>query len=400
MQQLKVMTIVGTRPEIIKLSRVIAELEKNTTHILVHTGQNFDFELNEIFFEDLEIKKPDYFLEAACENAIKTIGQVIIKIDSILEKENPDAVLIYGDTNSCLSAITAKRRKIPIFHMEAGNRCFDQRIPEEINRKIVDHISDINLTLSEYARKYLLMEGIRPDRIFKIGSSMQEIFNYYMPKIRDSDILKKLELFPEDYFVVSLHREENVDSEENLIKILQTLNAIATRYNKKIIFSTHPRTRSRLEVFQLKNNPTKIDSRIKFLKPFGFSDYIKLQLDSFCVLSDSGSLTEDSSILDFPAVTLRETHERPEGMEVGTLLMSGLKSDRVIQAIELVTRQYSKNQRNFSMVSDYNVNDVSRKVVRIILSYVDFINQNVWHKMEECKTNSNLQEEDSLSFSM
>lgn len=374
------MTIVGTRPEIIKLSRVIAELEAHTQHILVHTGQNFDYELNEIFFRDLEIKKPDYFLEAAGDNAADTIGQVIIKADEVLAKENPDAVLVYGDTNSCLAVISAKRRKIPVFHMEAGNRCFDQRVPEEINRKILDHISDINLTLSEHARRYLLNEGLKPETVINVGSSMQEIFNYHMPAISSSLVLEELQLSAKDYFVVSAHREENVDSVENLTDLLITLNAIAENYNKKIIVSTHPRTRLRLEALRNSDNNLMIDKRIQFLKPFGFLAYIKLQLNAFCVLSDSGSITEDSSILDFPAITIREAHERPEGMDVGTLVMSGLKSERVLQAINMVTAQYKPGQRNFAMIPDYDVNNVSKKVCRIILSYIDYVNRTVWFK--------------------
>jgi UDP-N-acetylglucosamine 2-epimerase (non-hydrolysing) len=380
MHRLKVVTIVGTRPELIKLSRVLAELERYTHHILIHTGQNFDYELNEIFFRDLEIKKPDYFLNAADESVAKTIGQIIFKTDEILEKEKPDAVLVYGDTNSCLSVISAKRRKIPIFHMEAGNRCFDQRVPEEVNRKILDHISDVNLTLSENARHYLLREGLSPETTFKIGSSMQEVFDYYMPGIQASTILNELDLTSGNYFIVSAHREENVDSEENLIDLLSTLNAIAEIYNKKIIVSTHPRTRKRLESLQKKNTNVDMDARIQFLKPFGFLDYSKLQMESFCVLSDSGSLTEDSSILDFPGVTIRDAHERPEGMDVASIIMSGLKVERVLQAVDLVTKQHARKGRNFAIVPDYNVSDVSRKVVRIILSYIDYINRTVWHK--------------------
>ncbi|HLB43577.1 MAG TPA: UDP-N-acetylglucosamine 2-epimerase (non-hydrolyzing) [Gammaproteobacteria bacterium] len=377
MRHLKIMTIVGTRPEIIKLSRVIAELEKYTHHILVHTGQNYDYELQEIFFHDLKIKKPDYFLNAANLNAAKTIGQVIIKTEEVLEKESPDAVLIYGDTNSCLSVISAKRKKIPVFHMEAGNRCFDQLVPEEINRKILDHISDINLTLSEHARRYLLAEGIRPETVFKVGSSMQEVFNYYMPEIETSNILNELDLEPYDYFVISIHREENVDSEENLLEFLTTLNKIATTYNKKIIVSTHPRTRLRLTTLQEK---IIFDKRIYFLKPFGFLAYIKLQLKAFCVLSDSGSLTEDSSLLNFPAIAIRHTHERPEGMDVGTVIMSGLRIERVLQAINIVTQQHVKKTRIFSIVPDYEVNNVSQKVLRIIISYIDYVNRTVWNK--------------------
>src|SRR3990167_959456 len=380
MQRLKVMTIVGTRPEIIKLSRVIAELEKYVHHILVHTGQNFDYELNEIFFRDLEIRKPDYFLEAADENAAKTIGQVIIKSDEVLEKEKPDAVLVYGDTNSCLSVISAKRRKIPVFHMEAGNRCFDQRVPEEINRKLLDHISDINLTLSEHARRYLIREGLRAETVIKVGSSMQEVFTYYQSKIAASPILQTLSLKPADYFIVSAHREENVDSAENLLALLNTLNTIAERYHKTVIVSTHPRTQKKLTALQTINPELNIDTRVHFIKPFSFSDYTKLQMQAFCVLSDSGSLTEDSSILDFPAITIREAHERPEGMDVGALVMSDFKTERVIQAIELVTKQHIKNERNFAMVPDYAVNNVSRKIVRIIFSYIDYINRTVWYK--------------------
>ncbi|OGT37963.1 MAG: UDP-N-acetylglucosamine 2-epimerase [Gammaproteobacteria bacterium RIFCSPHIGHO2_12_FULL_37_14] len=383
MQRLKVMTIVGTRPEIIKLSRVIAELEKYTHHILVHTGQNFDYELNEIFFRDLELRKPDYFLQAADENAAKTIGQVIIKTDEVLEIEKPDAILVYGDTNSCLAVIAAKRRKIPIFHMEAGNRCFDQRVPEEINRKILDHISDVNLTLSEHARRYLLDEGLHPETTFKVGSSMREVFNYYKPGIQASTILEELNLSSGGYFIVSAHREENVDSQGNLVDLLTALNAITKNYDKRVIVSTHPRTRMRLKSLHASNPLLEINEGIQFLKPFGFLDYAKLQSESFCVLSDSGSLTEDSSILDFPAITIRQAHERPEGMDVATILMSGLKAERVMQAIDMATSQHVRGRRNFAMVPDYNVDDVSRKVPRIILSYVDYINSTVWHKAPE-----------------
>lgn len=380
MQRLKVMTIVGTRPEIIKLSRVIAELEQHTDHILVHTGQNFDYELNEIFFRDLEIKKPDYFLEAAGDTASETIGQVIMRIDGVLEKEQPDAALFYGDTNSCLAAISVKRRKIPLFHMEAGNRCFDQRVPEEINRKILDHISDINLTLSEHARRYLIEEGLRPETVIKVGSSMKEVFDYYMTGIQAADVLAGLNLSVGDYFVVSAHREENVDSFENLIDLLHTLNAIVEKYGKRVIVSMHPRTRIRLEKLKETKSDLLLDPKIEFLKPFGFLAYIKLMQNAFCVLSDSGSITEDSSVLDFPAITIRQAHERPEGMDVGTLVMSGFKVERVLQSIDLVTSQYVKGKRNFAMVPDYDVDNVSKKVVRIIMSYVDYINRTVWYK--------------------
>ena len=380
MQRLKVMTILGTRPEIIKLSRVISELEKQTHHVLVHTGQNFDYELNEVFFHDMEIKKPDYFLQAAGKSPAETIGQVIIKADEVLHIEKPDAVLIYGDTNSCLAVIAAKRRKIPIFHMEAGNRSFDQRVPEEINRKIVDHMSDVNLTLSEHARRYLIAEGLPPETTFKIGSSMQEVFNYYSDGIQHSTILEKLKIQPNEYLLVSVHREENVDVSENLCKLINTLNKVAEKYNKAIIVSTHPRTKNRLDELSLRRKDYILHPCIQFLKPFGFFDYIKLQKEAFCVLSDSGSLTEDSSLLNFSAVTLREAHERPEGMDVGTLVMSGLESERVIQAIELVTKQYNKNKRNFKIVPDYEVENVSQKVIRLITSYVDYINRTVWYK--------------------
>lgn len=374
------MTILGTRPEIIKLSRVIAELEKHTHHILVHTGQNFDYELNEVFFHDLEIKKPDYFLHAAGKSPAETIGQVIIKADDVLEKEKPDAVLVYGDTNSCLSVIAAKRRKIPIFHMEAGNRSFDQRVPEEINRKIIDHISDVNLTLSEHARRYLIAEGLPAKTTFKIGSSMQEVFNYYLPGIEKSTILNKLKLNANQYILASIHREENVDSFTNFINLIKTLNKAAEIYKKAIIVSTHPRTKLQLDNIITTQKDFTIHPLIQFLKPFGFFDYIKLQTEAFCVLSDSGSVTEDSSILNFPAVTMRESHERPEGMDVGTLVMSGLQMERVIQAIDLVTKQYNKTKRHFKIVPDYEVENISQKVIRLILSYVDYINRTVWYK--------------------
>lgn len=387
MRRLKVMTIVGTRPEIIKLSRVIAELENHTNHILVFTGQNYDYELSEIFFKELELRKPDYFLNAAGTNAAETIGNVIIKADEVLEKEKPDAVLVYGDTNSCLAVISAKRRKVPIFHMEAGNRSFDQRVPEEINRKILDHISDVNLTLSEHARRYLLSEGLRPETTFKVGSSMKEVFNYYMPGILKSTILEDLGLTSGDYFIVSAHREENVDSSENLNDLLFTLNSIADIYKKDVIVSTHPRTKLRLESLEKSNNSHAMHPRIRFLKPFGFFAYAKLQREALCVISDSGSVTEDSSILNFPAITIRQSHERPEGMDVGTLIMSGLKSERVIQSINMIVAQHDKSRRSFSMVPDYDVDNLSQKVTRIILSYVDYINRTVWHKSPECGTN-------------
>lgn len=369
-----VMTIVGTRPEIIKLSRVIAELEKYTNHILVHSGQNYDYELNEVFFQEMGIKKPDYFLNAAAENAVETIANVISKSDKLLEELKPDAVLLYGDTNSCLSVISAKRRKIPIFHMEAGNRCFDQRVPEEINRKIVDQLSDINMTLTEHARDYLISEGIRPETVIKTGSSMKEVLEYYKKDIEKSKVLKNLKLKEKDFFIVSAHREENIDSEQNFNDLLDSLNVIAQTYNKRIIVSTHPRTRKKLELLDKKDfNPL-----IEFMRPLGFFDYIALQQHSYCAISDSGTITEESSILGFPAITIRQAHERPEGMDEGTLIMSGLKSDDIINAINIVVEQTKENTMN--IVKDYDTNNVSKKVVRIIVSYIDYINRTVWKK--------------------
>lgn len=374
--KIKVMTIVGTRPEIIKLSRVIAELDKHTEHILVHTGQNFDFELNEIFFEQLGIRKPDFFLDAAGENAAETIGNVIIKSDHIIEQEKPDAVLLYGDTNSCLSVISAKRKKVPIFHMEAGNRCFDQRVPEEINRKIVDHLSDINLPLSEHARRYLIAEGLPAETIIKTGSPMTEVLQYHYVNIEKSDILEKEGLTKGEYFIVSTHREENVDSEINFNNLLTSLHAITEKYSKKVIVSTHPRTRKKLEKMGFVNqNPL-----IEFMKPFGFLDYIKLQKNAFCVISDSGTITEESSILKFPAITIRQAHERPEGMDEGTLIMTGLDKDRIIESIEVVTSQFQENANSIHSIPDYQPDNVSKKILRIILSYTDYINRTVWHK--------------------
>ena len=374
--KIKVMTIVGTRPEIIKLSRVLAELDKHTNHILVHTGQNFDYELNEIFFEELGIRKPDVFLNAAGKNAADTIGQVIMKSDEVLEAHQPDALLLYGDTNSCMSVISAKRRKIPIFHMEAGNRCFDQRVPEEINRKIVDHLSDINMPLSDHARKYLENEGIKPETIIKTGSPMREVLSFHKDNIAASKVLDKENLSAKDYFIVSTHREENVDSEENFQNLLETLSAIQSKYNKTVIVSTHPRTRKKLEAMDFVNN----NANVRFMKPFGFLDYIKLQQEAFCVISDSGTITEESSILGFPAITIRQAHERPEGMDEGTLIMSGLHKDRVMEAIDVVVSQHKEPQGRIKMVADYATNNVSKKVLRIILSYTDYINRTVWKK--------------------
>lgn len=375
-KKLRVMTIVGTRPEIIKLSRVIAELDKYTNHILVHTGQNYDYELNEIFFEQLAMRKPDFFLNAAGSNAANTIGNVIIKSDEVLEKYKPDALLLYGDTNSCMSVISAKRKKIPIFHMEAGNRCFDQRVPEEINRKIVDHLSDINMPLSEHARKYLEQEGIAPETIIKTGSPMLEVLNFHKENINKSKVLETEGLKPNEYFIVSTHREENVDSEVNFQNLLDSLKAITEKFGKKVIVSTHPRTRIKLESIGFSNENTMIE----FMKPFGFLDYIKLQQNAFCVISDSGTITEESSILGFPAITIRQAHERPEGMDEGTLIMTGLKSNRIIEAIEVVTGQKNENPHVTKLVTDYNVDNVSKKVLRIILSYTDYINRTVWKK--------------------
>ncbi len=373
---IKILTIVGTRPEIIKLSRVISELNKYTNHILVHTGQNYDYELNEIFLEQLGIRKPDYFLNAAGANAAETIGQVIIKSDQILKKINPDAVLLYGDTNSCLSVISAKRRKIPIFHMEAGNRCFDQRVPEEINRKIVDHLSDINMPLSEHARRYLIAEGLPQETIIKTGSPMKEVLLYHKENIDKSKVLERENLQSGDYFILSTHREENVDSEKNFNNLLDSINALTEKYKKKVIVSTHPRTRKKLETMGFSNkNPL-----VEFMKPFGFLDYIKLQMNAFCVISDSGTITEESSILKFPAITIRQAHERPEGMDEGTLIMTGLNAKRIVESIEVVTSQYNENKDIIKIIPDYETENVSKKVLRIILSYTDYINRTVWHK--------------------
>lgn len=372
---LKVMTIVGTRPELIKMSRVIAEFDQHTQHILVHTGQNFDYELNQVFFDELGIRKPDYFLEAVGHNAAQTIARVIEKADVVFEKEQPDALLLYGDTNSCLSVISAKRRKIPVFHMEAGNRCFDQRVPEELNRKVLDHLSDINLVLTEHARRYLLAEGIPADRIIKSGSHMQEVLNHFMPKIQQSDILSKLELKTQRYFLVSAHREENVDTPANLQDLLDTLLALVKKHNMPVIVSTHPRTRQRLEKLGIEG----LDSRIQFLKPFGFFDYIKLQMEAFCILSDSGTITEEASLLNLPAVTIRNAHERPEGMDYGTLIMSGLKFERVLDAVRIVTSQVQEGAIR-RVVPDYEGGLVSQKILRVVLSYTEFVNRVVWSK--------------------
>lgn len=371
---LKVMTIVGTRPELIKMARVIAEFDKHTNHVLVHTGQNFDFELNQIFFDELGIRKPDYFLEAVGENAAQTIARVIEKSDKVMEQEKPDAVLLYGDTNSCLAVISAKRRKIPVFHMEAGNRCFDQRVPEELNRKVLDHLSDINLVLTEHARRYLIAEGIPQDRIIKSGSHMAEVLEHFKHEIESATALEKLGLEERKYFVVSAHREENVDSEENLRSLVATLDALAAKYGFPVIVSTHPRTQKRMAALDLQ----PASPLVRYLKPFGFFDYVKLQQKATCVLSDSGTITEESALLNFPAVTIRNSHERPEGMDQGTLVMCGLQADYVLDAVGIVTAQWAEAGDTYRPPADYVAENVSQKILRIVLSYTRFVNQRVW----------------------
>lgn len=375
MKKLKVMTVVGTRPEIIRLSRVIFALDIHCDHVLVHTGQNYDYELNEIFFDDLGIRKPDHFLNAAGKNGAETIGKVIIGLDPILVMEEPDALLVLGDTNSCMSVLTAKRRKIPTFHMEAGNRCFDMRVPEEINRRIVDHTADINLPYSDIARDYLLREGLPPDLIIKTGSPMYEVLAHYKNKIANSEILSKLNLEPEKFFIVSAHREENIDSESNFTRLVSVLNAIAKTYKIPVIVSTHPRTQNRIDALQ-----TSFHENVKLIKPLGFSDYNKLQLSSKAVLSDSGTINEESSILNFPALNLREAHERPEGMEEAAVMMVGLSEQRVMQGLAILERQSSGQDRSARLVADYSMPNVSEKVVRVILSYTDYVNRTVWKK--------------------
>lgn len=373
MKKLKVMSVVGTRPEIIRLSRVLAKLDEHCEHVLVHTGQNYDFELNEVFFNDLGVRKPDYFLEAAGKNAAETIGQVIIKVDQALEEINPDAMLVLGDTNSCLSAIPAKRRKVPIFHMEAGNRCFDQRVPEETNRRIVDHTSDINLTYSSIARDYLLAEGLPADRVIKTGSPMFEVLNHYMPQIDASAVLTRLDLEKGQFFVVSAHREENVDSPKQLAKLAETLNTVAAFYDLPVIVSTHPRTRNRIEAQGI-----EFHKNIQLLKPLGFHDYNHLQKNAKAVLSDSGTINEESSIMNFPALNLREAHERPEGMEEASVMMVGLSSERVMQALQVLESQPCGDERLLRPVYDYSMPNVSDKMVRIIHSYTDYVKRVVW----------------------
>ncbi|WP_236994635.1 non-hydrolyzing UDP-N-acetylglucosamine 2-epimerase [Granulosicoccus antarcticus] len=358
------------------MSRVIAALDEYTQHVLVHTGQNYDYELNQVFFDDLGIRKPDYFLEAQGGNAAQTIARVIEKSDGVISGEQPDAVLLYGDTNSCLAVISAKRRKVPVFHMEAGNRCFDQRVPEELNRKVLDHLSDINLVLTEHARRYLIAEGIRPETIIKTGSHMPEVLDHYMPKIRESSVLQRMQLESGKFFIVSAHREENVDSRSNLTDLVETIGALSSTYQCPVIISTHPRTKARLEDLKLELQ----DPNIQFLKPFGFCDYVRLQQEALCVISDSGTITEEASLLNLPAVTLRNAHERPEGMDVGTLIMSGLKKEQVLEAVRVTIAQHNKANRIARTVPDYDAGQVSMKIVRIVMSYVDYVNRTVWSK--------------------
>ena len=375
MPKLKVMTIVGTRPEIIRLSRVIEKLDRHCDHVLVHTGQNYDYELNEVFFSDLGIRKPDAFLEAAGATAAETIGQVIIAADKVMQAHAPEALLLLGDTNSCLAAISAKRRKIPIFHMEAGNRCFDFRVPEEINRRIVDHTSDINLTYSDIAREYLLREGLPPDQVIKTGSPMREVIEYYRAGVEASDVLARIKLTEQQYFLVSSHREENVDAPENLQRLFNVLNALADQFALPVIVSTHPRTRKRMDDLELSANPL-----VQFHRPFGFLDYVRLQTGARAVLSDSGTITEESSILNFPALNLREVHERPEGFEEAAVMFVGMDVDRVLQGLDILGTQPRGEQRLLRLVNDYSSDNVSDKIVRIILSYTDFVNRKVWRK--------------------
>lgn len=375
MKKMKVATVVGTRPEIIRLSRVMAALDRYVEHVLIHTGQNYDYELNQIFFDDLELRKPDHFLDAVGESAAETIGLIISLVDKALAEIQPDAVLILGDTNSCLAAIAAKRRKIPVFHMEAGNRCFDQRVPEEINRRIVDHISDINLPYSTISRDYLLREGLSPDQVVKTGSPMYEVLHYYLPKIERSEILPKLGLEPGKYFVVSCHREENVDSERNLTNFIQVLEGLVADFGLRVIVTTHPRTRKRLD-----ERGIVFDSRVELHKPFSLTDYVKLQMNSHTVLSDSGTINEESSILNFPALNIREAHERPEGMEEAAVMMTGLDWRTIRQSLDVLKNQGRGAERTLQVVEDYQVPNVSEKVVRIIISYTDYVNRTVWRK--------------------
>ena len=375
MKKLKVMTVVGTRPEIIRLSRVLARLDEYTEHVLVHTGQNYDYELNEIFFKELEIRKPTHFLNAAGATGAETIGKIIIAIDAVLDQVKPDAMLILGDTNSCLAVIPAKRRKVPIFHMEAGNRCFDMRVPEEINRRIVDHTADVNLTYSAIAREYLLREGLPPEMVIKTGSPMFEVLSYYRSGIDGSDVLSRLNLKPSQYFLVSAHREENIDLEANFNRLVDLLNAVAAQYRLPVIVSTHPRTQKRIDATEAKFHPS-----VRLLKPLGFKDYVKLQVEAKAVLSDSGTITEESSILNFPALNIREAHERPEGMEEASVMMVGLSVERVLQALALLENQSRGAHRLLRPVADYIVPNVSDKVVRIMHSYTDYVRRSVWKR--------------------
>ncbi len=370
---LKVMTVVGTRPEIIRLSRVMAKLDEHCEHIMVHTGQNYDYELNQIFFDDLGIRKPDYFLNAAGANAAETIGKVIIESDKLMAKVKPDAILILGDTNSGYSILSAKRRRIPIFHMEAGNRCYDQRVPEEINRRIFDHTSDINLVYNDIPREYLLAEGFDADRVIKTGSPMREVLDYYMPRIKKSSVLTTLKLTKHKYFIVSAHREENVDSPKNFKKMVETLNAIAETHKMPVVVSTHPRTRKRIDAAKV-----KFHRNVKLMKPLGFSDYVRLQMDAACVISDSGTITEESSILNFPALNIREAHERPEGMEEAAVMMVGVDKKSVLNALDIVLKQPRGNERLLNIVQDYSYTNVSDKMLRIIHSYTDYVKRVVW----------------------
>lgn len=374
---LKVMTIVGTRPEIIKMCRVIAEFDEHTQHILVHTGQNYDYELNQIFFEDLDIRKPDYFLGVVGHTAAQAIARVIEKADEVMAKEKPDAVMLYGDTNSCLSVISAKRHKIPVFHMEAGNRCFDQRVPEELNRKVLDHLSDINLVLSEQARDNLLAEGIRPETIMKTGSHMGEVLDHYMPRINESKILQRLGLEANKFFVISAHREENVDVPEKMEQFIDVLDALAEQYECPVIVSTHPRTRKKLDELELVGN---LNKHIQMMKPFNFCDYIKLQMEALCVVSDSGTIAEESSLLNLPSITIREAHERPEGMDAGTLIMTGMDKERILDSVRIVLAQHDKSKRVMKCVEDYEGGQVSKQLLRIVSSYTGYVNRTVWNK--------------------
>jgi UDP-N-acetylglucosamine 2-epimerase (non-hydrolysing) len=372
---MKIVTVIGTRPEIIRLSRVMAALDRHLNQVIVHTGQNYDYELNQVFFDDLELRKPDFFLEAAGESACETVGNVITRADAVLEKVKPDALLVLGDTNSCLSAYPAKRRKIPVFHMEAGNLCFDQRVPEEINRKIIDHISDVNLPYSAIAREYLLREGFPPDRVIKTGSPMHEVINHYLPKIQSADVLRRMGLNANEYFVVSAHREENIDDPAQFQKYINVLNRIAEKYHLRLIVSTHPRTRKRIQ-----EAGVSLSKNVELLKPLGFCDYVQLQINARATLSDSGTITEESAILNFPALNIRNAHERPEGMEEASVMMTGLEPDRIMACLDILETQSRGANRLLRPVADYSMPNVSEKVVRIIMSYTDYVNHVVWHR--------------------